>query len=71
MIGSRFRKLERAAHDLEHGYSRDSGLRARLSWAHGSERAAAIIAGEDLQAAADLVAWRDLGEPRDAEDDQG
>lgn len=68
MIGSRFRKIERAAHDLAHGYARDSGLRARLSWAHGSERAAKIIAGEDLQAAADLAAWRALGEAPDAED---
>jgi hypothetical protein len=33
----------------------------RLAWAHGPERAAAIIEGRDPQTEADLAAWRSLG----------
>ena len=34
----------------------------RLTWRYGPERARAIFNGEDAEAAADLRAWRSLGE---------
>ena len=40
---------------------RFQGLRARLVWAHGPERAARIIAGEDVAARFDELAWERLG----------
>lgn len=34
---------------------------ARLNWAHGAERAAAIVAGLDPRTAEDVASWRRLG----------
>jgi len=34
---------------------------SRLAWAHGNDRAAAIIAGRDPETEADIARWRALG----------
>lgn len=36
-------------------------LKRRLIQAHGAERAAAILAGQDVKTNTDLLRWRDLG----------
>lgn len=36
-------------------------LAARLSWAHGEERALRIIAGKDVETNDDIQAWHGLG----------
>lgn len=41
-------------------------LGARLAWAHGPERAAAILGGEDEDASADVSQWRNIGRGGDA-----
>jgi hypothetical protein len=47
-------------HDYNHPKPR---LEARLKWAHGPERARAILEGTDAAANADLAAWKNLGRP--------
>jgi len=37
---------------------------ARLTWAHGPERTAEIVAGRDAATNADIAAWRRLGADR-------
>lgn len=57
-----YRDQIQAWEDLKKGYA-DPELRRRLRWARGDD-ADAIIEGRDLKANQDLVAWRNLGEPK-------
>lgn len=50
--------------DLHRESEHEAGLRRRLSWAHGPERADDIISGRDPAANRDLASWQALGEPK-------
>jgi hypothetical protein len=53
--------LSRGSQDWINGRPPPDSREDRLEWAHGPRRAAAIMAGEDLETQIDIAKWEALG----------